>query len=643
MEKRALIAVGLALVVLFAWSALFPPPKRPAVPTPETTSQQGASGPETPGGGAESKPVDTAGSAAGTQAESTPSESTPGSAPTDRIEATAESKVTIDTGLARVVLSNRGGRVESWTLAQFKDDTGHPYELVSPAATLAKDPPAWPLGVSTGQDDVDQALERALFQVDQSTGPEGGPIVTFHWSDGAGLEARKILEFIPNSYLVHVTAEVLHDGKVLPATVNWGPGLGKALQKQRKSNFDHIGRGIFGSSQSVERRDVRAVPARQEVSAADGTAPVGGIEWAGLEEQYFAAVFLADGAGAFPKASIAPREILPAPGEKLEKHLVVSVPVPADHSITLYAGPKDHELLKTIGHGTPQLIHFSQPVFGLSFLSPLIGLLAEGLYLVLRWLHGMIPNWGVAIILLTTVIRLAFYPLTQKAFVKMRRSQQEMQAVAPKVNAIKTKYAKQKGAEARNKMNQEVMDLYRKEGINPFAAMTGCLPMLIQLPLLYGMYNVLTVSVELRKAPFFGWIQDLSTYDPWYVTPILMGVTMFIQQKMAMTKVLDPQQRAQQRMMMFMPFMFTWMFLWLPSGLTLYWFVSNLLQIGQQILINRQAERILGPVGGGNDTPGKGRKSKKAENGGSSTNPALPAGASAMARGDRPAGNPQSS
>jgi YidC/Oxa1 family membrane protein insertase len=157
------------------------------------------------------------------------------------------------------------------------------------------------------------------------------------------------------------------------------------------------------------------------------------------------------------------------------------------------------------------------------------------------------------------------------------------------VKAIREKYRKSKDAASRAKVNEEIMALYQKEGINPMASLGGFLPLLLQLPILYGFYSVLTVSIELRQAPFFGWISDLSRRDPYYITPLLMGISMFVQQKMSMTNVTDPQQRAQQRMMLIMPFIFTWTFLHLPSGLVIYWFVNNILGIVQQVLINRQA------------------------------------------------------
>jgi YidC/Oxa1 family membrane protein insertase len=159
------------------------------------------------------------------------------------------------------------------------------------------------------------------------------------------------------------------------------------------------------------------------------------------------------------------------------------------------------------------------------------------------------------------------------------------------------------------------MELYKKEGVNPMGGITGCLPMLAQFPILIGFYNMLTVAVELRGAPFFGWIQDLSVKDPYWITPLLMGATMFAQQKMAMSKIKDPQQLQQQRMMLFMPIMFTVICLQMPAGLVLYWFVNNLLGMGQQWLVNRQTARLGGShdvgVKRAKDAPGVRRKGSR--------------------------------
>jgi YidC/Oxa1 family membrane protein insertase len=168
----------------------------------------------------------------------------------------------------------------------------------------------------------------------------------------------------------------------------------------------------------------------------------------------------------------------------------------------------------------------------------------------------------------------------------------QSQRLQPKIKAIRAKYQKKKDAKSRQTMNEEIMALYKKEGVNPAGGLSGCLPLLAQFPILIGFYNMLTVAVELRGAPFFGWIQDLSQKDPYWVIPLLMGVTMFAQQKMAMSKIKDPTMQQQQRFMMFMPFFFTWICLQMPSGMVLYWFVNNLLGIGQQWLVNRHTGRL---------------------------------------------------
>ena len=613
MEKRTLLAVTLALLILLVWSVLFPPPPPQKGPAGHGTVPSGSP----PGAGATSSPpgLDRPGGSP-----ASPSKGASGAGndsvvvPKEKIEAASEERITVDTGLAEVVLFNRGGRVVSWSLRKYTDDAGRPYQLVSPASAKAT-PPTYPLELLTDDEAINRSLAAALFVSRQETVSGGDRRVSLRWSDGKGLEAEKTLTFHTGTYFCDIAISVRTGGHPVKASVLWGPGIGGALQQQRTSSFDYLGRAVIGSEAAVERIPARSVtsPRRVEGGLAEGA---GRIDWAGLEEQYFAAFFLpAEGSGGtttgLEAATLCPFEILPAPGEKLEKHLAVAVRAVDGSGVArplrLYAGPKEYERLKAVGYGAQQLVYFAQPapLIG-SILGPVIGLLAQGLYLCLRWLYGLVPNWGVSIILLTAGIKLAFYPITQRSFVKMRRWQQRMQVLQPRVKAIQERYRKLKGAEARQKMNQEVMELYRKEGINPMAGMSGCLPMLIQLPFLYAMYNVLTVSIELRRAPFLGWIKDLATKDPYYVTPVLMGATMFLQQKMAMTKITDPQQRAQQKMMMLMPVMFTAMFLNLPSGLTLYWFVSNLLQIGQQALINRQADRLLAaPQGASKDSLGR--------------------------------------
>ena len=215
---------------------------------------------------------------------------------------------------------------------------------------------------------------------------------------------------------------------------------------------------------------------------------------------------------------------------------------------------------------------------------------AKPIFLALRFVHDhWVANYGVAIVLLTFGLRILLFPLNQFSMVKMRKTAGEMQRIQPKLKALQAKYKKNKDADSRAKLNAETMELYKREGVNPFGGVSGCLPLFIQMPILWAFYDVLTATVELRGAPFFGWIRDLTHPDAFWITPILMGASMFVQQRMTPTANVDPQQ---QRMMMFMPVIFTVMFVALPSGLVLYYFVNNLLGIGQQWLVNRHIARL---------------------------------------------------
>jgi YidC/Oxa1 family membrane protein insertase len=242
--------------------------------------------------------------------------------------------------------------------------------------------------------------------------------------------------------------------------------------------------------------------------------------------------------------------------------------------------PKEYDLLQDIGGGVERTLDFG-------FFGPISVLFLKGLW----WIHGLVGNYGVAIILLTVAIRLLLFPLMHTSTVSMRK----MQKVQPKVKEIKAKYKKKKGdAQARAKMNQEMMALYKQEGVNP---MSGCLPMLVQLPILWALYKLFLQSIELRHAPFALWIQDLSAKDPYYITPILMTATMWLQQRLA-PQAGDPQQ---QRIMRMMPLIFGIMFLQFPSGLVLYWLTNNVLTIIQQELTLRLMGERKGRAGKGSN------------------------------------------
>lgn len=236
----------------------------------------------------------------------------------------------------------------------------------------------------------------------------------------------------------------------------------------------------------------------------------------------------------------------------------------AQISAQFYTGPKDTQKLETIS-----------PYLDLTVDYGWLWWIAKPLFTVLDWLHGFLNNWGLAIIALTIIIKAAFFKLSATSY----RSMAKMRKLSPKMAELKERYG-----DDRQKMSQELMKLYKKEKVNPLG---GCLPILIQMPVFLALYWVLMESVELRHAPFLLWIQDLSVKDPYYVLPLLMGLTMFIQFKLNPT----PPDPTQAKIMQLMPIVFTFLFLFFPAGLVLYWVTNNTLSITQQYIITRQIER----------------------------------------------------
>ncbi len=235
----------------------------------------------------------------------------------------------------------------------------------------------------------------------------------------------------------------------------------------------------------------------------------------------------------------------------------------AHTSATLYAGPKIQDNLEALSPGLDLTVDYG-----------FLWFLAKPIFWVLEAIHAALGNWGWSIVVLTVIIKLAFFPLSAASYKSMAR----MRAVAPKLQSLKEQYG-----DDRQKMSQAMMELYKKEKINPLG---GCLPILVQMPVFLALYWVLLESVEMRQAPWILWITDLSIKDPWFILPLIMGATMFIQQQLNPT----PPDPMQARVLKLMPIIFTFFFLWFPAGLVLYWVVNNVLSIAQQWYINRTIE-----------------------------------------------------
>jgi len=279
--------------------------------------------------------------------------------------------------------------------------------------------------------------------------------------------------------------------------------------------------------------------------------------WLAMVQHYFVAAWL-------PPASIAREFYMRTVGEDLYSAGVI-LPVGADgkSAVSLYAGPQELQNLKNIAPSLDLVVDYGW-----------LTVIAAPLFWVLGMIHKLIGNWGWAIVFLTILIKLAFFPLSAASY----KSMAKMRLVTPKLVKLKETYGDDK-----MRLNQEMMALYKKENINPLG---GCLPILVQIPVFISLYWVLQGTVEMRNAPWIGWIKDLSAQDPYYVLPLLMGVTMFIQTKLNPA----PPDPLQAKVMLMMPILFTGMFLFFPAGLVLYWTVNNLLSIAQQWHITRRIE-----------------------------------------------------
>jgi YidC/Oxa1 family membrane protein insertase len=554
-ERRLLLAIVLTFVVLTAYQWLVPTPQ----PARSSTGQ-----PATPAAGATTAP----GGAQPAPSAAAPASSQPAAPQVETLRAdSAENSVVVDNGLVRAAFSNRGATLTSWLLTQYLAD-GKPVDLVP--HDLPDNQPK-PFSLKLEDPAKTARLNSALFVRAGSTAGEpdtldarSNPVtLTFEYQDAGGLTARKEFVIEPNSYVVSVSATVTDGSRAINPAIQWGPGLGDVAASQGASFFVHVrsAEGIFSVERSVERT--------QAANLVQTPRYQGIYDFAGIDTHYFMSAAIKPGAAELEYQTLS----LPSPS--------ANPPVSRDYvgydirlrsagstaTAKFFVGPKHFESLRRVDTDLVRAIWFGMFAF-----------LCVPLLSALNWLHGFVGNYGWAIILLTIIINAAMFPLRHKSNVSMRK----MQAIQPQVKGIQDRYAKLKVTDpARQKMNTELMELYKQKGVNPAS---GCVPMLLTFPVLLAFYSLLSEAIELRGAPFIWWIKDLAAADPYYVFPILMGASQVLQQRMMPTTGIDP---VQQKMMLFMPIIFTFLFLTSPAGLAIYWFASNVLVILQQVLTNR--------------------------------------------------------
>ncbi len=547
-DSKSLLVFSLVFLVMFLGMQYFKPKKSAQPPQKQVAAQQQAA----------------AGSAAAAAGGSTPT------APVSTGTAAAqnESIITVESELYRIQFSNRGASVRSWVLKKYKDDAGQPLDLVNVQAAAKF---GYPLSLYTYDAGLRNRLEQALF-VPSATGTLSAPgELRFTYASG-GLSATKTFRFDP-SYVIHVEATASNNGSSVPVFVAWPAGLGE------QTTLPEYASGQFDTSQSGKFDRI----APKKVSG--GQTLNGPFDYAGISDQYFGAIFLPD---APDEASVVGlnNQLTIARDKKRSESGMDSAPVlgaamgslSGHTAMRLFAGPKVLDVLNSVRatslNGTqtgPSL----QPIlnFGWS------GIVARPLFVVLRFTYEhIVRNWGWAILLLTLIINLAMLPTR----VQMMKSALKMQRVQPEMQVIREKYKKYKATDPRRQdMNKEIMALQQREGVNMFG---GCLPMLIQYPLLYGFYSMLRNIIELRQA-HWGWLHDLAAPDPLHILPIFVILSMFTVQYLSPSPGMDP---AQQKMMAFMMPVFFGFIMWnVGSGLALYWAAGNIINTVQQLVMNR--------------------------------------------------------
>jgi len=565
MEKRVLIAVVLSFLVLYGYQTMFMP--KP-VPKPIARSAQAQAATGTGANGATAAGSQAAAAQPG-RATTPPADGSTAAqepaAPAAKVDVavgdTSARDVLVDTDTIHAVFTNEGATLKNWSLKRYTDNAGKALDLVPQNVPRN----VRPFTLDTGNPAVDQRLNSALYRVDgggPSTDPKTGYVLlAFEYQEAGGLRARKTFAINPKNYTIEASVATSSGIEAATLVLKMGFGLGDVAGAV-SSQYTKKAEGILFRAGSIERYDAKTIVTQPSYE--------GDVRWAGVDDHYFMSTALFVGSGArvvYDTISV------PNPDGKTTSDYVaysVKPPAGANATVRFFIGPKQFDLLQSIDQELVRAVNFGWFAF-----------IATPLLRMLNGINDYLHNYGWSIIALTFFINLVIFPLRHKSVVSMRK----MQELQPEIKAIQDRYGKLKATDPeKQKMNTELMELYKSRGVNPAS---GCLPMLLTMPILFAFYNLLSQAIELRGAPFTLWIQDLSRQDPLYITPVLMGITMVVQQKMTPSTA-DPMQ---QKMFMFMPIVFTGMFLWAPSGLVIYWFFSNLLAIAQQVITNR----IIGP------------------------------------------------
>jgi YidC/Oxa1 family membrane protein insertase len=562
-DSRSFLVFSLVFVVMLLALQYFKP-KKPETPAAQPQQQ---TAPANAGANPAAAAAVSGDTGPATTAAPATSNRKGGAASSSAVISTAEQTVTVENENYRIVFTNRGAQVKSWVLKKYTDDQGKPLDLVN-QATAEKF--GYPMSLYSYDAGLRQRLATALY-VPSSHGTVTAPgELSFDYASG-GLIVKKAFRF-DNSYVVHVTASVTNNGSPLPTLISWPSGLGDQTTLPAFTN------GQFAISQNGK---FNGLPPKKVSGGATLNGP---FDYAGISDQYFGAIFLPDEPAQTAVVSLNQGWSIPRDAKKPNETEAVQVlgaavgSLSTPVSLRVFAGPKVISVLSSVrakaADGTETGSNI-EPILNFGW----IGWVAKPLFIMLRFTYDhIVHNWGWAILLLTVILNLAMLPTR----ITMMKSALKMQKIQPEMQQIKEKYKKYGATDPRRQeMNKEVMALQSREGVNMFG---GCLPMLIQYPLLFGFYRMLMNVIELRHAHWL-WLHDLAAPDPLHILPIFVILTMFTTSYLSPSPGVDP---AQQKMMAFMmPVMFGFIMWNIGSGVALYWAAGNLITTAQQLIMNR--------------------------------------------------------
>ena len=545
MEKRLFVAVLVSIAFLWAWQALAPRL------FPELVKVEKARAPATPTRGAEKTPHVASPVKAGPAPAAPVLASKPAPSALSPEVASDLVNVSVVKPVFTAVLSNRGAQLVSFRLTRFPEKNGEPVELVKSRPPESRD---FPFAIVSSDAAWNRLVNDSLYVVRESD-EKSVRTVEFRLGTSQGLVV-KTFRFI-NDY--EFDFSVVVTGNPAPYRISLGPGIRTLRPEEKDNQFTVTGNGLveMGGKLHVIPREKAA-----RFQIFEGMPAL-----AGIQDNYFLSVLrpVKSGSATFGVVNLPSNGTKPGQKPETRPDLVAGLnAVEGEVSGKAFFGPKDASILES--HGLERTLDFG-----------FFGIISRFLLTALIWINTFTHNFGWSIVVLTIIIKILLYPLQHKSIVSMKK----MQKIQPKMNAIRERFKKAKtDVDQRQKMNMEMMKLYQVEGISP---MSGCLPILLQIPILWAFYGLLSSAIQLRGADFALWINDLSAKDPYYITPILMTATMFIQQLITPTTI-DPAQR---RIFLMMPIIFGWFFKEFPSGLVLYWLVQNILSIAQQLIMNK--------------------------------------------------------